>query len=143
MPTTTRPTPAIPADRAPTGAEPDAGFPRRWQMLPVVLSAMFMAMFDFFVVNVAGPSLQHDLHASSAGLELVISAYTFTYAATVVIGGRLGDLIGAAGDVPLGHVGVHRRIDALRHRAHRDLSDHRPAGCRVSPPRRWCRRCWA
>lgn len=63
-------------------------------MLPVLLSAMFMAMFDFFVVNVAGPSLQHDLHAGAAALELVISAYTFTYAATVVIGGRLGDLFG-------------------------------------------------
>ncbi|MDX6428581.1 MAG: hypothetical protein QOE54_947, partial [Streptosporangiaceae bacterium] len=26
--------------------------PRRWRMLPVILSATFMALFDFFVVNV-------------------------------------------------------------------------------------------
>jgi hypothetical protein len=31
---------------------------RRWLMLPVVLLAMFMAGFDIWVVNVAGPSLQ-------------------------------------------------------------------------------------
>jgi hypothetical protein len=31
--------------------------PRRWQMLPVILTATFMALFDFFVVNVAAPSL--------------------------------------------------------------------------------------
>jgi hypothetical protein len=35
-------------------------------MLAVLVSAMFMAQFDFFVVNVAAPDLQHDLHAARA-----------------------------------------------------------------------------
>ena len=39
---------------------------RRWLMLPVVLLAMFMAGFDIWVVNVAAPSLQRDLHVSDA-----------------------------------------------------------------------------
>ncbi|MGH9066648.1 MAG: MFS transporter [Acidimicrobiales bacterium] len=71
-----------------------AADPRRWRMLPVILSATFMALFDFFVVNVAAPSLQHDLHAGQAALELVVGGYAFTYAAGLVTGGRLGDLFG-------------------------------------------------
>ncbi|MCP2337244.1 MFS transporter [Actinomadura rupiterrae] len=69
--------------------------------LPVILSATFMASFDYMVVNVAAPSLQRDLHAGAAALELVIGGYAFTYAAGLVTGGRLGDLFG------------HRRMFAL------------------------------
>ena len=68
--------------------------PRRWKALPVVLSATFMSLFDVFVVNVAAPSIQHDLHASSAILEMVVAGYSFSYAAGLVTGARLGDLVG-------------------------------------------------
>lgn len=68
--------------------------PGRWLMLPVVLSAMFMYGFDANVVNVAIPSLQHDLHAGQVALELIVGGYVFTYAAGLVTGGRLGDLFG-------------------------------------------------
>jgi MFS family permease len=63
-------------------------------MLPALLAAMFMAQFDLYVVNVAGPSLEHDLHMSDALLELVVAGYGFTYASGLVTGGRLGDLYG-------------------------------------------------
>jgi EmrB/QacA subfamily drug resistance transporter len=63
-------------------------------MLPVILSATFMALFDFFVVNVAAPSMEHDLHAGQAALELIVGGYAFTYASGMVTGGRLGDLLG-------------------------------------------------
>ncbi|MBV8080849.1 MAG: MFS transporter [Actinobacteria bacterium] len=65
--------------------------PRRWEALPVILVATFMALFDVFVVNVAAPSLQRDLHASSSDLQLVVGGYSFSYAALLVTGGRLGD----------------------------------------------------
>jgi EmrB/QacA subfamily drug resistance transporter len=68
--------------------------PRRWQMLPVILTATFMALFDFFVVNVAAPSLERDLHASSSELQLVVGGYAFSYATGLITGGRLGDLFG-------------------------------------------------
>ncbi len=68
--------------------------PRRWKALPVVLSATFMSLFDIFVVNVAAPSIQHDLHASSSILEMVVAGYSFSYAAGLVTGARLGDLVG-------------------------------------------------
>jgi EmrB/QacA subfamily drug resistance transporter len=67
---------------------------RRWRSLPVVLSATFMSLFDIFVVNVAAPSIQRDLHASSSTLELVVAGYSFSYAAGLVTGARLGDLFG-------------------------------------------------
>lgn len=66
---------------------------RRW-LLPVVLAALFMYGFDLNVVNVAVPSLQHDLHAGQAALELIVGGYAFTYAAGLMTGGRLGDLLG-------------------------------------------------
>jgi EmrB/QacA subfamily drug resistance transporter len=65
--------------------------PRRWEALPVILVASFMGLFDVFVVNVAAPAFQHDLHASSSELQLVIAGYAFAYAAFLVTGGRLGD----------------------------------------------------
>jgi EmrB/QacA subfamily drug resistance transporter len=65
--------------------------PRRWEALPVILVATFMGLFDVFVVNVAAPDIAQDVHASSADLQLVIGGYSFSYAALLVTGGRLGD----------------------------------------------------
>jgi EmrB/QacA subfamily drug resistance transporter len=63
-------------------------------VLVVLLSAWFMAQFDFFVVNVAAPSFERELHAGPAALELIVGGYAFTYAAGMITGGRLGDLFG-------------------------------------------------
>ncbi len=62
-------------------------------MLPVLLTAVFMGPFDFFVVNVAAPSLQSDLNAGSSQLELVVGGYAFAYASGLITGGRLGDVL--------------------------------------------------
>jgi MFS family permease len=62
--------------------------------LPTILVATFMSQFDFFVVNVAAPSIRSELHASAAGLQLIVAAYAFGYAGALVLGGRLGDLFG-------------------------------------------------
>ncbi|HEX3779774.1 MAG TPA: MFS transporter [Pseudonocardiaceae bacterium] len=77
------------ADQAP----PAAGR-RQGPMLAVLLTAMFMAQFDFFVVNVAAPSLARDLRAGPAALELIVGGYAFSYASGMITGGRLGDLFG-------------------------------------------------
>jgi MFS family permease len=68
--------------------------PRRWRMLPVILSATFIYSFDFNVVNVALPSLRVHLGAGPVALELIVGGYAFAYAAGLVTGGRLGDLFG-------------------------------------------------
>ena len=43
--------------------------------LLVMLSGTFMVVLDFFIVNVAIPSIQHELHASSGALQLIVIGY--------------------------------------------------------------------
>jgi EmrB/QacA subfamily drug resistance transporter len=78
----------------PTSAEVRHPAARSGPMLVVLLSAWFMAQFDFFVVNVATPSLERELGAGPAALQLVVGGYVFAYAAGMITGGRLGDLYG-------------------------------------------------
>ena len=63
-------------------------------VLAIVLAGQFMAVLDASVVNVAAPSIHAGLHASGAGLQLVIAGYTITYAVLLVSGARAGDLLG-------------------------------------------------
>ena len=63
-------------------------------LLAIVLAGQFMAVLDASVVNVAAPAIHAGLHASGAGLQLVIAGYTIAYAVLLVTGARLGDLIG-------------------------------------------------
>ena len=62
--------------------------------LIIVLVGVLLPMVDFFIVNVALPTIDHDLHASAPLLELVVSAYATAYALLLVVGGRLGDTFG-------------------------------------------------
>ena len=62
--------------------------------LLTLLVGVFLPMVDFFIVNVALPTMQTDLHASTALLELVVSGYATAYAVLLVLGGRLGDAHG-------------------------------------------------
>ncbi|HET9167883.1 MAG TPA: MFS transporter [Actinospica sp.] len=62
--------------------------------LIVLLTGVFMALLDFFIVNVALPDTQHDLHASSAGIQWVVAGYGLALASGLVTGGRIGDLLG-------------------------------------------------
>jgi MFS family permease len=54
----------------------------------------FMIVLDFFVVNVALPSMQAGLHASASAIEWVVAGYGLTCAVLLIAGGRLGDLYG-------------------------------------------------
>jgi MFS family permease len=68
--------------------------PRRWAMFAVLLVGSFLPPLDFFIVNVALPSIQGDLGTSSSAEQMVISSYAALYAVTLITGGRLGDLFG-------------------------------------------------
>jgi len=67
---------------------------RRWWALAAMCFALFMIMLDNTVVNVALPSIQRSLNASTSTLEWTVNAYTLTFAVLLVTGGRLGDLFG-------------------------------------------------
>ena len=70
-----------------TGALPGA-------VLAIVLTGQLMAVLDATIVNVAVPSMHADLHASGAGLQLIVAGYTVAYAVLLVTGARLGDILG-------------------------------------------------
>jgi MFS family permease len=63
-------------------------------LLAIVLAGQFMAVLDASIVNVAVPSIHASLHASGAGLQLVIAGYAIAYAVLLVTGARLGDILG-------------------------------------------------
>jgi EmrB/QacA subfamily drug resistance transporter len=81
------------ADSKAAGFAPQRGTPH-WPALPVVLAGMFMTILNFSIVNVALPSMQRDLAASPAEIQLVVAGYALTYGAFLVTGGRLGDRFG-------------------------------------------------
>jgi EmrB/QacA subfamily drug resistance transporter len=66
----------------------------RWAALPVVLAGTFMVVLDFFIVNVAMPSMQSELHASTGAIEWVVAGYGLTFATLLITAGRLGDQLG-------------------------------------------------
>lgn len=68
--------------------------PRRWTALVILLTGAFLPPLDFFIVNVALPSIREDFHASASTMQLIISGYATTYAVMLITGGRLGDLYG-------------------------------------------------
>lgn len=62
--------------------------------LLVVLTGTFMAGLDFFIVNVAVPSTQRDLHATAAEIQWIIAGYALAFGCGMITGGRLGDIFG-------------------------------------------------
>ncbi len=93
MPTDTHRTALRPESRFPP-AEPGLAPVLSPVALGTVLVGVFLAMVDFFIVNVTLPTMARDLHASSGLLELVVSGYATSYSVLLVIGGRLGDARG-------------------------------------------------
>ncbi|MEU3743814.1 MFS transporter [Streptomyces narbonensis] len=59
-----------------------------------VLLGAALPLIDFFIVNVALPSIGRDLAAGPSLLELIVAGYGLSYAVLLVLGGRLGDLFG-------------------------------------------------
>src|SRR6201995_4521292 len=70
------------------------GYPRRWIAAVAMMAAVLMDMIDVTIVNVALPTIRHDLGASATQLEWVVSAYMLAFAAVLITAGSLGDLFG-------------------------------------------------
>ena len=67
---------------------------KKWWTLAAVSFGLFMIMLDNTVVNVALPSIQRDLGVGLSELEWIVSGYALTFAALMLIGGKLGDAYG-------------------------------------------------
>jgi EmrB/QacA subfamily drug resistance transporter len=78
----------------PTGARALPAEARRWAALPVLLTGTFMVVLDFFIVNVALPSMQRNMHAGTGAIEWVVAGFALTSAVFLITAARLGDRIG-------------------------------------------------
>jgi EmrB/QacA subfamily drug resistance transporter len=67
---------------------------RRWATLIIVCMAQLMIVLDVTIVNVALPSIQHDLGFSQGNLTWVVNAFLVTFGSLLLLAGRLGDLAG-------------------------------------------------
>lgn len=62
--------------------------------LASLFTGVFLPPLDYFIVNLALPSIRTGLKASDAQIQLTVSAYALAYAVVLISGGRLGDLYG-------------------------------------------------
>jgi EmrB/QacA subfamily drug resistance transporter len=81
------------AATTPSGARPVTEERRGWA-LTLVVAAQFVLQLDFSIVNVALPTIQRQLDFSPADLQWIVTGYALTFGSLLLIGGRLGDIVG-------------------------------------------------
>ena len=94
----------------------------RWLALIVVCIGDLMIVLDATIVNVALPSIQERPRLQRESLAWVVNAYLLTFGGFMLLGGRLGDLFGAAARVPDRADALHGRVARLRPRRTRRRS---------------------
>jgi EmrB/QacA subfamily drug resistance transporter len=67
---------------------------RKWLTLAAVSVGLFMIMLDNTVVNVALPSIESDLAADLSELQWIVTGYALTFAALMLVGGKIADAYG-------------------------------------------------
>ena len=86
-------------------------------VLAICCMSLLIVSLDNTVLNVALPSMQQELHASVAGLQWTIDAYTLVLASLLMLAGSTADRIGRRTGLP-GRAGpLHPRLAALLARA--------------------------
>jgi EmrB/QacA subfamily drug resistance transporter len=86
-----------------TETVPDTkGHPRRWLVLGVMCLTLLLIVMDNTIVNVALPTLQRDLDASTSQLQWVVDAYILVFAGLLLAMGALGDRFGRRGALAVG-----------------------------------------
>src|SRR3954469_14765969 len=66
----------------------------RWVALYVLCTGVLMIVLDATVVNVALPTIKADLNFSQSNLAWVVNAYLIAFGGSLLLAGRLGDLLG-------------------------------------------------
>jgi EmrB/QacA subfamily drug resistance transporter len=67
---------------------------QRWLALYILCLGVLMIVLDSTIVNVALPSIREDLRFTETSLVWVVNAYLLTYGGLLLLGGRLGDVLG-------------------------------------------------
>src|ERR1700720_3275134 len=82
-----------------------ANYGRRWWILAVLGIAQLMVILDSTIVNIALPTAQHDLLFSNADRQWIVTAYSLAFGSLLLLGGRIGDIIGRKRALVIGLVG--------------------------------------
>ena len=69
-------------------------YQRRWWVMVVLSISLFMVVVDNLIVNVALPTLQRELGASTSGLQWIVDSYPLIFSCLLLAGGGLGDRLG-------------------------------------------------
>ncbi|HYZ98960.1 MAG TPA: DHA2 family efflux MFS transporter permease subunit [Acidimicrobiales bacterium] len=76
--------------------------PRRWLVLGVMCLSLLLIVMDNTIVNVAIPTLQRDLDATTSQLQWIVDSYILVFAGLLLTMGALGDRFGRRGALAAG-----------------------------------------
>src|SRR5215207_594481 len=71
-----------------------APYDRRWWTLLILSTALLVISLDNTILNVALPTIERDLEASSGALQWIVDSYTLVFAGLLLTMGSLGDRFG-------------------------------------------------
>ena len=83
----------------------ESNYDRRWWILAVLGIAQLMVILDSTIVNIALPTAEHDLHFSNADRQWIVTAYSLAFGSLLLLGGRIGDIVGRKRALITGLVG--------------------------------------
>jgi len=79
-------------------------YDRRWAILAVLCFGLLVIVLDNSILNVALPTIQKDLDATSSDLQWIVDSYTLVFAGLLLTAGALGDKFGRRGALQVGFV---------------------------------------
>ena len=80
----------------------DKAYARRWWILAILCFGLLVIVLDNSILNVALPTIQKDLDASSSDLQWIVDSYTLVFAGLLLTAGSLGDRFGRRGALQVG-----------------------------------------
>ena len=92
----------------------DTPYPQRWWMLVVLSASLLVIGLDNTILNVALPTLERDLGASSSQLQWIVDAYMLVFAGLLLTAGALGDRFGRKRGLSIGLAHLRPRLRPLR-----------------------------
>ncbi len=79
-------------------------YARRWLILAILSVSVFLVVVDNLIINVALPTLQRELNASTTSLQWIVDSYALVFAGLLLAGGGIGDRYGRKPVLQLGLV---------------------------------------
>ena len=83
-------------------ATTSVAYTRRWWVLLVLSTSVFLVVVDNLIINVALPTLQRELDAGTSALQWIVDAYALVFACLLLAGGGIGDRLGRKRSMQIG-----------------------------------------